>query len=107
MMKKSSGPAFVRCLIPMTECPSCNGAGLIRGVFHQLECIGCHSSGFVHAETLEPLLMQDLVIQLGLKLRSVRAVVKSLESGSSHQGEFAQYNQNNRRGAGGTNFTGD
>jgi len=107
MMKKSSGPAFVRCLIPMTECPSCHGAGLIRGVFHQLECIGCHSSGFVHAETLEPLLMQDLVIQLGLKLRSVRAVVKSLERGPIHQGETAQYNQNNRRGAGGTNFTGD
>lgn len=107
MMKKSSGPAFVRCLIPMTECPSCNGAGLIRGVFHQLECIGCHSSGFVHAETLEPLLMQDLVIQLGLKLRSVRAVVKQLERDPIHQSEAAQYNQNNRRGAGGTNFTGD
>ncbi|MBI6600581.1 MULTISPECIES: hypothetical protein [Pseudomonas] len=51
--------------------------------------------------------MHDLVIQLGLKLRSVRAVVKSLERGPSHQGESAQYNQNNRRGAGGTNFTGD
>ena len=41
MTKKSSGPAFVRCQIPMTECPSCCGAGLIQGVFHQLECIGC------------------------------------------------------------------
>lgn len=65
MMKKQHGPAFGRCLIPMTECPSCQGAGSIRGVFHQLECIGCHSSGFVNAETLEPMPTQDLVFSLG------------------------------------------
>jgi hypothetical protein len=104
MMKKSSGPAFVRCLIPMTECPSCNGAGLILGVFHQLECIGCHSSGFVHAETLEPLLMDDLVIQLGLELRRSR---NRLSSSPAIGGAQDQYERNNRRGAGGSNFTGD
>lgn len=102
MIKKQHGPAFVRCLIPMTECPSCHGAGLIRGVFHQLECIGCHSSGFVHAETLEPLLMQDLVIQLGLLVRRSRN-----QSSSGIGGAQGQYSENNRRGAGGTNYTGD
>ncbi len=102
MNKKQHGPAFVRCLIPMTECPSCHGAGLIRGVFHQLECIGCHSSGFVHAETLEPLLMQDLVIQLGLLVRRGRN-----QSSSEIGGAQDQYSENNRRGAGGTNYTGD
>ncbi|MHC8300688.1 hypothetical protein [Pseudomonas sp. ZS1P83] len=106
MMKKQHGPAFVRHLIPMTECPSCHGAGLIQGVFHQLECIGCHSSGYVHAETLEPLLMQDLVIQLGLRVRTaiqqVNEVIRRQSSGPE-----AQYQQNNRRGAGGSNFTGD
>ena len=104
MMKKRSGPAFVRCLIPMTECPSCCGAGLIQGVFHQLECIGCHSSGFVHAETLEPLLMEDLVIQLGLEVRRARS---QLSSSPAVGGAQRQYEQNNRRGAGGSNFTGD
>jgi hypothetical protein len=104
MMKKSSGPAFVRCLIPMTECPSCHGAGLIRGVFHQLECIGCHSSGFVHAETLESLLMEDLVIQLGLEVRRARNLLSSSPAVGGAQG---QYEQNNRRGAGGSNYTGD
>ena len=103
-MKKSHGPAFVRCLIPMTECPSCHGAGLIQGVFHQLECIGCHSSGFVHAETLEPLPIQDLVIQLGLGMRQAR---NQLSSSRTVGGAQAQYEQNNRRGAGGSNFTGD
>lgn len=103
-MKKSSGRAFVRCLIPMTECPSCHGAGLIRGVFHQLECIGCHSSGFVHAETLEPLLMEDLVIQLGLEVCRAR---NQLSSSPTVGGAQRQYEQNNRRGAGGSNYTGD
>jgi hypothetical protein len=106
-MKKSHGPAFTRCLIPMTECPSCHGAGLIQGVFHQLECIGCHSSGFVHAETLEPLLITDLVIQLGLKVRSAQAELKTRDRGSFARGEAAQYHQNNRRGAGASNYTGD
>ena len=104
MMKKSSGPAFVRSLIPMTECPSCCGAGLIRGVFHQLECIGCHSSGFVHAETLEPLLMQDLVIQLGMLARRSR---NQKSSAAPIGGAQDQYSKNNRRGPGATNYTGD
>ena len=104
MMKKQHGPAFVRCLIPMIECPSCSGAGLIQGVFHQLECIGCHSSGFVHAETLEPLLMEDLVIQLGLEVRRAR---HQLSGSPAVGGAQRQYEQNNRRGAGGSNFTGD
>ncbi|WP_339500191.1 hypothetical protein [Pseudomonas silesiensis] len=105
-MNKSHGPAFVRGLIPMTECPSCNGAGLIRGLFHQLECIGCHSSGFVHAETLEPLLMGDLVIQLGMRLRKVTSQARSLAR-LSESSESRIYEHNNRRGAGGSNFTGD
>lgn len=104
MMKKQHGPAFVRCLIPMTECPFCCGAGLIQGVFHQLECIGCHSSGFVHAETLEALPMQDLVIQLGLEIRRAR---NRLSSSPAIGGAQDQYERNNRRGAGGSNYTGD
>jgi hypothetical protein len=100
MMKKQHGPALVRSLIPMTECPSCAGKGLIKGLLHEFDCIGCHSSGFVHAQTLEPLLMEDLVVQLG---RMVRHLSCSPAIGS----EARTYQQNNRRGAGGTNYTGD
>lgn len=104
MMKKSSGPAFVRSLIPMTECPSCCGAGLIQGVFHQLECIGCHSSGFVHAETLEPLLMQDLVIQLGLLARRSRTQIAGKNPARCIVDE---YQQSNSRGPGRSSYKGD
>ncbi|WKL53345.1 hypothetical protein Q1W70_01780 [Pseudomonas kielensis] len=63
-MKKQHGPALVRSLIPMTECPSCGGKGVIKGLLHELDCIGCHASGFAHAQTMEPLLIEDLVVQL-------------------------------------------
>lgn len=100
MMKKQHGPALVRNLIPMTECPSCAGKGLIKGLLHELDCIGCHSSGFVHAQTLEPLLIEDLVVQLG---RRVRHLTLSPAIGS----ETCSYQESNRRGPGGSSFKGD
>jgi hypothetical protein len=106
MMKKQHGPALVRSLIPMIECPSCAGKGLIKGLLHELDCIGCHSSGFVHAETLESLLIEDLVIQLGLKVRSLVAQMKKLDC-SVPSAEARHYQQDNTRGAGRTTFRGD
>lgn len=103
-MKKIHGPAFVRCLIPLADCPSCAGKGIIQGVFHQLDCIGCHASGLVHAETLESLPLEDLVVQLGMLLRRERFMTKVKTAAT---GIVSQYQQNNRRGAGGSNFTGD
>lgn len=104
MMKKQHGPALVRSLIPMTECPSCVGKGLIKGMFHELDCIGCHSSGFVHAQTLEPLLMEDLVVQLG---RMVRRERSKLVGSKTARCIVDEYQQPNRRGAGGSKYTGD
>ncbi len=101
MMKKQHGPALVRSLIPMTECPSCAGKGLIKGLLHELDCIGCHSSGFVHAQTLEPLLIEDLVVQLGRMVRRERQRPLAVD------GVVAQYQDINRRGPGGSSFKGD
>lgn len=104
MTKKQHGPALVRRLIPMTECPSCAGKGLIVGLLHELDCLGCHSSGFVHAQTLEPLLIEDLVVQLG---RVIRLARERTTGTPGLGGAQDQYETNNRRGAGGTNYTGD
>ena len=104
MMKKQHGPALVRSLIPMTECPSCAGKGVIKGMFHELDCIGCHSSGFVHAQTLEPLLIEDLVVQLG---RMVRRERHNSKAEPALNGVVAQYQDINRRGPGGSSYKGD
>ncbi|WP_150637330.1 hypothetical protein [Pseudomonas fluorescens] len=100
-MKKQHGPALVRSLIPMTECPSCAGKGFISGLLHELDCIGCHSSGFVHAQTLEPLLIEDLVVQLGRMVRRERQRPLAVDV------VVAQYQDINRRGPGGSSFKGD
>ncbi|KAB0489657.1 hypothetical protein [Pseudomonas vancouverensis] len=103
-MKKNHGPGFVRCLIPLTDCPSCAGKGIIQGVFHQLDCIGCHASGQVHAVTLEPLPVEDLVVQLGMLLRRERHLATLAPSAND---TATQYQQNNSRGAGRSSFKGD
>ena len=104
MMKKQHGPALVRSLIPMTECPSCAGKGLVKGLLYELDCIGCHSSGFVHAQTLEPLLMEDLVVQLG---RMVRRERDQLSGNNPKRCIVDEYQTPNRRGPGGSSFKGD
>ena len=104
MDKKIHGPAFVRCLIPLTDCPSCAGKGGIQGLFHKLDCIGCHASGQVHAITLEPLPMEELVVQLGMLLRRERHLA-TMAPASNDTAE--QYQQSNSRGAGRSSFKGD
>ena len=104
MDKRTHGPAFVRRQIPLTDCPSCAGKGLVKGVFHQLDCIGCHASGLVHAETLEPLPVDDLVVQLGMLIRHERHIATLPPA---VDGAVAQYQDINRRGPGGSSFKGD
>ena len=104
MDKKTHGPAFVRCLIPLTDCPSCAGKGIIQGVFHQLDCIGCHASGQVHAVTLEPLLVEDLVVQLGMLLRREHHLATQAPTATN---TVEQYQQCNSRVAGRSSFKGD
>jgi RecJ-like exonuclease len=104
-MKKSHGPAFRKELKPLMECPTCRGAGVVSGVFHQLDCTACHGSGWVCQSTGEALPLEVLVPQLNMKLRNMAAELNRARH--SQGGAHEQYEQNNRRGAGGTNYTGD
>ncbi|WP_150704044.1 hypothetical protein [Pseudomonas fluorescens] len=73
-------------------------------MFHQLDCIGCHASGLVHAVTLEPLLVEDLVVQLGMLLRRERHLATLTPAANDI---VQQYQQQNSRGAGRSPFKGD
>jgi len=105
-MKKSHGPSFRRAMKPLRVCYDCRGSGLFIGMFHEMECVTCNASGWVCAETGEALPLAELVLQLNMKLR---AVTRDLELAMAAQslGAQQQYEQNNRRGAGGSNYTGD
>lgn len=103
-MKKSHGPAFRKVMKPLRECLDCRGTGLVTGMFHELDCATCNASGWVCEATGEALPLADLVLQLNMKLR---AMARDLANAGRLSGAQQQYERNNRRGAGGSNYTGD
>lgn len=103
-MTRNHGPALVRSLIPLTDCPSCAGKGLIKGVFYDLDCVGCHSSGFVHAQTLEVVPLEQLVVQLGRIARRART---QLSGRNPTHCIVDEYQTPNSRGPGGSSYKGD
>lgn len=107
-MEKSHGPSFRKQRIDLAPCPACRGKAVTQGMFHELACVKCNASGWVAAGTLEALPLEDLVTQMSLKLQAANVMINELKNRATQvTGPGAQYEQNNRRGAGGTNFTGD
>ncbi|KAA3536643.1 hypothetical protein FOM00_11945 [Pseudomonas sp. ST1] len=118
-MKKSHGPAFRAARLDLAQCSACRGRAVIKGVFHDLACVQCNASGWVAAETGEALPLDVLVTQLSMRLQASDARVKFLEHEDPadrfrrihlckpYSAESEQYERNNRRGAGGSNYTGD
>ncbi|MBA6044044.1 hypothetical protein [Pseudomonas lactis] len=104
-MKKSHGPAFRRELKFIVECTVCHGTGIYTGVFHQMTCDNCHASGWVCGRTLKTLPLIDVVQVLNARLRE--ALGEIAKANRAIGGAHEQYEQNNRRGPGATNFTGD
>ncbi len=105
MDKKTHGPAFRRVLKPLMVCSSCRGAGCTEGIFHQIACWACNASGWVCQSTGNSLPLDELVAQLNIKLRNASAELSRAKQANG--GAHEQYEKNNRRGAGGSNYTGD
>jgi hypothetical protein len=114
-MKKSHGPAFYAQMISLDNCRTCRGRAVVKQVFFELPCDRCNGSGWVHGETGEALSLEVLATQLGLRYRESLHENKHLRwelaeikgEQKPKAAESAYYEQNNRRGAGGTNYTGD
>lgn len=106
-MKKSHGPAFRAARIELIKCPTCRGRAVVWGISYELPCGMCNASGWVSAETGQVLPLDVLVTQLSFKLQAAEQQIEQLKRPAPSNGPAAQYQQNNRRGAGGTNYTGD
>lgn len=106
-MKKSYGPAFRAARIELNRCSACRGRAVTQGVFHELPCEQCNASGWVSADTGKALPLDVLVTQLSIRLQAAEQQIEYLKQPALMKGPAAQYTQNNRRGAGGTNHTGD
>lgn len=106
-MKTTHRPEFSRRPIPMTVCNECRGAATLSGLYGPRPCMTCRVSGWVSVDTGDALPLEDLVFQLSLKLQQAQQQVDALTCALPVSGAAVQYQTNNRRGAGGTNFTGD
>jgi len=98
-------PAFKKEAIELAQCPTCRGKAVIHGVFHQMACVQCSASGWVAANG-EALPLEELVTQLSLRLQAAQRHINELKHPRA-TGPEAIYQEGNRLGAGGINYTGD
>lgn len=106
-MKKIHGPAFRAAQFDLAKCTACRGRAVVKPLFHEMPCLACNASGWVLADTGEALPPEVLVTQLSFRLQAAEQQIEQLKRPAAANGPAAQYQQNNGRGAGKTNFTGD
>ncbi|WP_370738919.1 MULTISPECIES: hypothetical protein [Pseudomonas] len=106
-MKKGLQDGFKRPRLDLVQCQFCKGRAVVAGVFHELVCVDCNGSGWVVEGSRLVLSPEELVTQLSFKLQAAEREIQRLKSRSGMAGPERHYNEPNRRGAGGSNFTGD
>lgn len=106
-MQKGRIPGFKRERIELEPCSICDGKAVVNGLFYELVCTDCNGSGWVVMGSKLVLSSDELVTQLSFKLQQVQREVLALKTSPTPIGPQSQYEQPNRLGAGGTNYTGD
>lgn len=106
-MQKGHGLGFKRQRIELESCPICKGKAVVQGISYELICTDCNGSGWVVLGSRLVLSSDELVTQLSFRLQQAQREIEVLQQGSSISGPAECYEQNNRRGVGGSNYTGD
>ncbi len=100
-------------VIPLARCEVCQGHGVITGIFHVMDCAACNGSGLIDRATNQALSSEQMVQQLRVRLnranRQIGQQQEQLERAGlvPVSGPAADYQGNNKKGAGGAHFTGD
>jgi len=103
-LRKAAGPSFRQQRRPLAKCPTCNGTGMVQGLFHQMPCHDCNGGRVVDKETGEALPAEELVVQLTLWLERSREENRQLKRQLAD--ERAKDNSRGY-GAGGSRYHGD
>lgn len=98
---------FKQPRLDLVQCPVCRGRAVVKGVFYELVCADCDGSGWVVEGSRLVLPLEELVTQLSFKLQQAQRQIEALKRPAKLAGPQKQYLEPNRRGAGGTNYTGD
>ncbi|WP_460152805.1 hypothetical protein [Pseudomonas sp. S2_B07] len=106
-MKKAKAHGFKRERIELEPCLVCKGEAVVQGISYELICTDCNGSGWVVRGSRLVLSSDELVTQLSFKLQQAQREIEVLQQRSSVSGPAEYYQANNRRGAGGSNYTGD
>lgn len=106
-MQKRPVPSFKRERINLEPCSICKGKAVVKGLFYELVCTDCNGSGWVVWGSKLVLSSDELVTQLSFKLQHAQREISALKGSPPMAGPQSQYEQTNRLGPGGTNYTGD
>lgn len=106
-VKKGLQDGFKRARLDLVQCSVCRGKAVVNGVFFELVCTDCNGSGWVVEGSRLVLPLEELVTQLSFKLQQAQRQIEALEGPTQVVGPQRQYQESNRLGAGGTNYTGD
>lgn len=106
-MQKGRVPGFKRERIELELCSICEGKAVVKGLFYELVCTDCNGSGWVVRGSKLVLSSDELVTQLSFKLQAIEREIQTLKSPGRALGPERIYDEPNRLGAGGVNFTGD
>ena len=80
---------------------------MVKRLFYELVCTDCNGSGWVVRGSKLVLSSDELFTQLSFKLQQAQREILALNGSPTMAGPQSQYEQSNRLGAGGTNYTGD
>lgn len=106
-MQKGRVLGFKRERIELEPCSICEGKAVVKGLFYELVCTDCNGSGWIVWGSKLVLSSDELVTQLSFKLQRAQREISVLKSSPPMAGPQSQYEQSNRLGPGGTNYTGD
>ena len=106
-MQKGRRLGFRRERIELESCSICKGKAVVKGLFYEPVFTDCNSSGWVVRGRKLVLSSGELVTQLSIKLQQAQREILALNCSQTMAGPHSQYEQANRLGSGGTNYTGD
>jgi len=97
---RKHGPDLQKAVPAIQRCRQCRGQGFTKGVFFELDCATCDGTGWLGADgaPVEPV---ALIRALGQRLDKAEQQLVDRARASTWSED------NNRRGAGGSHYTGD
>lgn len=105
-MPKKHGPDFKKEVGKVEGCRTCRTSGVKKGLFYELPCDDCKGVGWVAARGME-LTIEEIARALGVRVNHAEQQLADRIRLSVLVGDSPNRVGNNRKGSGGSHFTGD